>query len=343
LFVVLCSVVLIACGGSSAPPPAASTHRIVERARLSMGSEVRLTAWTSDEPRALRSFEQAFDEFDRLDRLLSVWNASSDVSRINLNAGREPVHVADETLEVLQAARQVSEWTGGKFDVTFGALSGLWKFDHDQDNRVPPGAAVKARLALIDYRKVELDPSSRTVFLQHRGMRMHLGGIGKGYAVDRAAAILRAGGVGDFLFQAGCDLYAGGRHGDRPWRAAVRDPRGPPDQIIAAMGIQDETFSTSGDYERFFMHDGHRYHHILDPDAGAPASGSRSVTIVARSAALADGLSTGVFILGPRAGMALIEQLPDVEGVIVSSRNELLVSSGLTARLERLRAPTDAP
>jgi thiamine biosynthesis lipoprotein len=115
------------------------------------------------------------------------------------------------------------------------------------------------------------------------------------------------------------------------------------DQVFAAMDLHDETFSTSGDYERFFMKDGRRYHHILDPDEGAPAQGCRSVTIVAKQAVLADGLSTGVFILGPQAGMALIETLPDVEGVIVTSRNEVLVSSGLTARLERLRAPTDAP
>ena len=308
-----------------------------------MGSEVRLQAWTNDEPRALRAFERVFDDFDRLDRLLSVWHADSDVSRINAAAAVAPVKVQPETLEVLRVAQQISVWTHGKFDVTFGALSGLWRFDHDQDNRIPPPADIRQKLPLIDYQSLVLDPDAGTVSLRRAGMRVHLGGVGKGYAVDRAAAILRSEGIPDFLIQAGGDLYAGGRHGDRAWRGGIRDPRGPADSIFAALDLRDETFSTSGDYERFFMSDGRRYHHILDPDEGQPARGCRSVTIVTRRAIIADGLSTGVFILGPEEGLALIERLEDVEGVIVTSRNEVLVSSGLSARLERLRPPTDAP
>lgn len=306
-----------------------------------MGSEVRVTAVVARESDALQTFEKVFDEFDRLDRLLSVWHADSDVSRINANAGRAPVQVSRETIEVLRAAKQFGEWTGGKFDVTFGALAGLWKFDHDQDNQIPRPADVRARLPDIDVQAVELDVHDETVSLPRRGMRLHLGGIGKGYAVDRAAAILRAGGVSDFLIQAGGDLYASGDRGDRPWRAAIRDPRA--DRNFAAMNLRDETFSTSGDYERYFIRDGRRYHHILDPDDGEPARGCRSVTIVAKEATLADALSTGVFVLGPQAGMALIEKLPDVEGVIVTDRNTVMVSSGLTERLERLHPPTDAP
>ena len=308
-----------------------------------MGAEVRLTASGADEPAALRAFEKVFDEFDRLDRLLSVWHAGSDVSRVNAKAGHAPVTVTAETLEVLRTAIQIGEWTGGKFDVTFGALSGLWKFDHDQDNQIPRPADVRARLRNIDYQAVQLNLDRGTVFLPRTGMRLHLGGIGKGYAVDRAAAILRADGIDDFLIQAGGDLFASGARSDRPWRAAIRDPRGSADRIFAAMNVRDETFSTSGDYERYFMRDGRRYHHILDPDSGEPARGCRSVTIVARQAMLADALSTGVFVLGPQAGMALIEKLPDVEGVIVTDTNVVMVSSGLTARLERLTAPTDAP
>lgn len=306
-----------------------------------MGSEVRITASVSRESDALRPFEKVFDEFDRLDRLLSVWHATSDVSRINAEAGRTPVKVSGETIELLRIAKQVGEWTGGKFDVTFGALSGLWRFDHDQDNQIPRAADVRARLPDIDIQAVELDVDDGTVFLPRTGMRLHLGGLGKGYAVDRAVAILRADGVSDFLIQAGGDLYASGNRGDRPWRAAIADPRA--DRIFAAMNVRDETFTTSGDYERYFIRDGRRYHHILDPDTGQPARGCRSVTIVARQATLADALSTGVFVLGPQAGMALIEKLPDVEGVIVTDSNRVMVSSGLTERLERLHPPTDAP
>jgi thiamine biosynthesis lipoprotein len=172
---------------------------------------------------------------------------------------------------------------------------------------------------------------------------VHLGGIGKGYAVDKAVAILRTRGFSNFLVQAGGDLYAAGMRGGRPWRVGIRDPRGAPDQSFAAVDLSDSTFSTSGDYERFFLYGGRRYHHIIDPDTGEPTRHTRSVTILATSATQSDAIDTGVFLLGPDEGMALIERLPGVEGVIVTAGNEVLVSSGLRERLVRLAAPTAAP
>ncbi|HEY6508915.1 MAG TPA: FAD:protein FMN transferase [Vicinamibacterales bacterium] len=341
----LAAATAIACAG--APPrddarPAGQPFSVT-RERVTMGSLLQLTAWTRDEPGAVAAFEAVFAEFDRLDRLMSVWKEGSDVTRLNAAAGQAPVAVSAETFEVLTVAHQISEWTGGKFDVTFGALSGLWKFDQDQDNVIPSRAAVAARLPDVDFTALDLDPSRRTAYLRRRGMRVHLGGIGKGYAVDRGAAILRAGGFRDFMIQSGGDLFVSGRRGDRPWRLGIRDPRGPEDRSIAALDLSNGTFSTSGDYERFFIKDGVRYHHILDPDLGEPARTCRSVTIVADKGVLADGLSTGVFILGPEKGMALIERLPGVEGVIVSADNRVLVSSGLKGNLAVIASPTDAP
>jgi thiamine biosynthesis lipoprotein len=328
----------------AAPDVRASEGELVERARLSMGSELRLTVWTtSGEKAAVDAFEAVFGEFDRLEALMSVWKPGSDVERVNAAAGLHPVPVSPEVIEVLEDARQISDWTGGKFDVTFGALSGLWKFDHDQDNHIPSPRDVAAKLPLVDYRALDLDRGAGTAYLRRKGMRVHLGGIGKGYAIDRGAAILRSRGFRDFMIQAGGDLYVAGKRGDRPWRVAVRDPRGAADRSFAALDLTDGTFSTSGDYERFFMDHGRRYHHILDPDLGEPARASRSVTIVATRAVVADGLSTGVFIMGGRAGMDLIERLPAVEGVIVTDKNEVLVSSGLKGRLILLAQPTDAP
>jgi thiamine biosynthesis lipoprotein len=174
-------------------------------------------------------------------------------------------------------------------------------------------------------------------------MRIHLGGIGKGFAVERSQNILRRAGMRDFMIQAGGDLYVAGVNGDRPWRLGINDPRGPAGRSFATVDISDGTFSTSGDYARFFIKDGVRYHHLLDPATGRPARGCRSVTIVANSPRLADGLSTGVFILGPTEGMALIERLPDVEGIIVTAQNEVMVSSGLKDKVTMIAAPTDAP
>jgi thiamine biosynthesis lipoprotein len=323
------------------PDADAAPRMLVERTRLSMGSDVRLSAWTGDEKGTLSAFEHVFDDFEYLDRLLSVWHEDSDISRLNAAAGVQPVRVNPLVLDVIETARQVSEWTDGKFDITFGALSGLWKFDHDQDGSVPRHDDVAQRLPLIDYRSLEIDRAAGTAFLRRRGMRAHLGGIGKGFAIDRAATMLRSHGIADFMIQSGGDLYFGGRRGDRPWRGAIKDPRS--DRIFAVLDLSDETLSTSGDYERFFIRGGQRYHHILDPDTGEPARGCRSVTIVTNRAVMADALSTGVFLVGPDAGMRLIERLPDVEGVIVTAENQVLVSSGLQKRVEMTANPTDAP
>lgn len=329
-----------ACTRSTPEPQA----RLVERTHTTMGTELRVTAWTGDEPGATAAFDAVFAEFDRLDALMTVWRAGSDIERLNAAAGDHAVPVSADVRDVLRVAREVSEWTGGTFDVTFAALSGLWKFDYqDKDNTVPDRREVAKRLPLVDYRGLTVDEIAGTAFLARPGMRVNLGGIGKGYAVDRAADIVRRRGLRDFMIQAGGDLYVAGQRGDRPWRVGIRDPRGPADRSFASLDLTDGTFSTSGDYERFFLKDGRRYHHILDLSSGEPARGCRSVTLVTGRAVIADALAKGVFILGPDEGMALIERLPDVEGVIVSAKNEVLISSGLRDRLRLLAPPSDAP
>ena len=324
---------------SSKPGP-----RLVERTYAAMGTELKFSGWTSDEDGADAAFEAAFQEIDRLEGLLSNWKKDSEVERLNAAAGKHPVPVGSELRDVLEAARQTSEWTQGKFDVTFGVLSGLWKFDYqNKDNTIPPRSEIVRRLNLINYRDLIVDNRAGTAFLRREGMVVNLGGIGKGYAVDRARDILRQRGLRDFMIQFGGDMYVAGLEKDHPWRLGIQDPRGPANRFFATVDLSDSTFSTSGDYARFFIKEGRRYHHIIDPATGEPAAGCRSVTIMASSATVADGLDTGVFILGPEAGMALIERLPDVEGVIVSGKNEVLVSKGLKGRLTILTQPTDAP
>jgi len=330
---------LSACGSTipeQAPVP-------VTDSRIAMGSSVTVTVWSRDEPAAQAAMDELFDEFDRLEDLMSVWREGSDVLRLNAAAGGQPVRLSADVLEVLGIARRFSELSAGKFDVTFGPLSGLWRFDHDQDGVIPDPAAVAARVPLIGWEDLIVDPAAGTAQLRRPGMSVHLGGIGKGFAVDQGAAILRRRGFENFLIQSGGDMYVGGHPEGRAWRLGIQDPRGPADTPFAVVELTNATFSTSGDYERFFIKDGRRYHHILDPDSGQPAMASRSVTIVARKAVDADALSTAVFILGPDAGMALIEQLPGVEGVIVGATNEVRVSSGLKDRLTILAPPTDAP
>ena len=207
---------------------------------------------------------------------------------------------------------------------------------------MPDRSAIEQRLPLVNFEEVITDRAAGTAFIRKPGMRIHLGGIGKGYAVDRAVAMLKQRGLADFMIQFGGDLYVAGTNGGQPWKLAIADPRGA-HEPFATVQMSDGTFSTSGDYERAFIKNGVRYHHIIDPDRGEPARGCRSVTLVSNRAVLADTLAKGVFILGPVAGMELIEKLPDIEGVIVTATNEVLVSSGLKGRLTVLRQPTDAP
>ena len=357
LLVAIAALTLTAC---NAQPGASAPAAIIERTHMTMGSELQLTAVAHqasqrsgllsqetvvvDERNILAAFDDAFKEVDRLDQVMSVWKPGSEILQLNAAAGDHPVKVGPDVRSVIETAAHFSDLTGGKFDITFGALSGLWKFDaQNQDNTIPTRADIERRLPFIDYHEVVVDNAAGTAFVKRKGVSTHLGGIGKGYAVDRVADILRRAGIRDFMIQFGGDLFLSGNRGDRPWRAAIRDPRGPADKTFAALDLSDETFSTSGDYERFFIADGRRYHHIIDPDTGEPARGCRSVTIVAKNGVTADALSTGVFVLGPEKGMALIERLPDVEGVIVSDQNQVLVSSGLKGRLMIMSAPTDAP
>lgn len=329
---------------SPAKTPAPPVAGLVERTFASMGSEAHLTVWTADSAGANAAFNKISREFDRLEALMSTWKDDSEIQQLNKAAGKHPVPVGRELRDVLRTANQISEWTHGKFDVTFGVMSGLWKFDYqNKDDTIPDHDEVVRRRQLINYRDLIIDEQAGTAYLRREGMVASLGGIGKGYAVDRARVLLTESGFHDFMIQFGGDMVVAGHAGDRPWRLGIQDPRGPANHIFASMDLSDSTFSTSGDYERFFIKDGRRYHHIIDPATGEPSQGVRSVTLLTSSATVADGLSKGVFILGPKEGMALIEKLPEVEGVIVSSKNEVLVSSGLQGRLTLLAQPTDAP
>jgi FAD:protein FMN transferase len=339
--ILLFAAFMDACAGQATT---ATGEHLIERARASMGSELRLTAWTAHDAAAVAAFDAVFQEFDRLEDLMSVWREGSDIARLNAAAGDHPVSVSPDVREALSIAHQVSDWTGGTFDVTFGALSGLWKFDYqDKDSVIPDRKEVLKRLPLINYRDLDVDERAGTAFLKRKGMRVNLGGIGKGYAVDRAVSMLRRRGLHDFMIQAGGDMYVAGRRGARPWRLGIRDPRGPADRSFAELDLSNGTFSTSGDYERFFIKNGRRYSHIIDPSRGEPAQLCRSVTLVTDRAVIADALAKGVFILGPAAGMALVERLKNVDAVIVTAKNEVLISSGLRNRLVLLTPPTDEP
>lgn len=304
-----------------------------------MATTVRVTV-PAESPgiAAEEAAEAVFEVFRRVDAVMSEWQESSPLSEVNRRAGGEPVAVPAELREVIRRGLEIGELTGGAFDVTWAALWGLWDFRAPTPS-VPPAEEIDRRARLVDFRKVELDEAAGTVRLPEPEMMIGLGGIAKGYALAEAAEALRARGLEDFLLVSGGQVYAAGSRSDRPWRVGVRDPRGGPEDFFALVELADASASTSGDYERYFVADGVRYHHILDPRTGRPARGLRSATVVAADAVLADALSTGIFVMGPEAGLALAERLPGVEAVLVDEEGKVLTTSGLEDRLEILHPP----
>jgi len=318
----------------------ASPDHIERRSIAVMGTRVTVTMWVDSEARAARAAEAVFAEFHRLDKLMSSWIPDSDVSRINAAAGVSPVVVSDDTLTVIRFSEEVSRASNGAFDITVGAFRGLWKFDQDVDGTVPDKAAVLKRKKLVNWRDVVVDVKKKTVMLRRKGMAITLGGVAKGYAVDRGRAVLAEQGIEDYILQAGGDLYVSGKKDANPWVVGIRDPRGPRDDSFAVAPLADCTFSTSGDYERFVIKDGVRYHHILDPSTAFPAWRSRSVTVMAKDGITADAWSKPLFILGAVDGMKLVESMPGIEAVFVDDKNQVHVSSGLKNKLRVLHQPT---
>ena len=336
---IICLLMFTGCPTNTVPPPLI-VPEVINRSHKVMGSQITVTVVKGQSKHLDALIDQVFSEFERLDNLLSIWRSGSDVVKINKAAGESPVRVSEETISILKRTLEVSRRSRGKFDVSFGALSGLWKFDHDQDDSIPNPEQLAARLPLIDYESIIIDEKSRTVKLARPGMRIHLGGVGKGYAVDRAVLALKNNGIRNFMIQAGGDLYVAGKRGPRAWRVGVRDPRGVASDYFAATEITDATFSTSGDYERYFIKDGVRYHHIIDPDTGQPARGCRSVTVMAKDAITADMLSTAVFLVGVEEGLKMIEQTPGTGALIVDANNGVHVSSRLKGKIKFIHAPT---
>jgi FAD:protein FMN transferase len=329
---------------SDAPAPFAA-ERVTGEGRA-MGTHLAYAAFTTpavDEAQVHRVFDSATAEIKRLERLMTTWDPASEVSRVNAAAGKEPVQVSGETFDVIRESLHASQMSGGAFDVTFETLHGLWKFDEDLDAHLPTAAEVAERRKYLGYQHVKLDPAKHTVMLDEAHVRIGLGGIAKGYAVDRASRVLLDAGLSSFFVQAGGDLYAHGTKPDgSPWLAGIRDPRGPDGDYFAMMAVSDHAFSTAGDYERAYVIDGKRFHHIIDPHTGYPATASRSVTIWAPTAFLADEIDDAVFILGPEKGLALVESLDDVGAVIVDAHNKVWTSKRLEGKVQGVHPPTDA-
>ncbi len=303
--------------------------------RPMMGTQVTVTVADASPGRARAAAEEAFAVFERIELVMNEWRPDSALSALNGAAGKsEWVQLPPDLCRVLELSLAGAARTNGLFDPTWAALRNLWNFGPEAPREPPTDQSLAAVCPLVSYRGVEIAPGHDgcRARLARTGMQVGLGGIAKGWGVDRAVAALRRRGLRDFVVQAGGDLYLAGRRLGRPWTVGIRDPRGTADETFATAEVSDHAFSTSGDYEHFFIARGVRYHHLIDPRTCRPASASRSVSIFARTSTDAEILSKAAFILGGREGIELVERF-GAAAVMVTDDNQVLLSRSLSGRV----------
>lgn len=291
-----------------------------------MGTRVAVELWSEDAALATRAMAAVIAEMQRTDELMSTYKPESQLSAVNAHAFERPVTVDPEIIEVVERALEFSRLSDGAFDITYASVGYLYDY---RAHRRPSGEQVAAALPGIDYRQVQVDRERNTIRFLREGVRIDVGGIGKGHAVDRSIETLRGLGIEHAMVNAGGDTRLLGDRRGKPWIVGVRDPRNE-GRMVTRLPLENEAISTSGDYERYFEEDGVRYHHILVPGTGEVARAVRSATIIGPDATLTDGLSTTVFVLGVERGMELVSRLPGVEAVIVDKDGRIFYSDGLT-------------
>lgn len=310
---------------------AANAHAArLQDSRPLMGTLVEVIAEGADQGQLAAAADRAFSEMNRLSDMMNHYDPRSVVSAINDAAGKHAVPAPDELREVLGLARRVSQRTRGAFDVTVGSLKG-WRFRADEP-RIPGRSEIARQLPLVNWRNLVVDDRSATVFLKRSGMRIDLGGIAKIRILEAGMRILTAAGAERAMLNGGGDVIAAARPGLPPWRVGVRDPRSP-DQLLGVVEIARGVVASSGDYERSFIRDGKRYHHILDPRTGSPSRGPRGVTLVAASGDAVNGLGIAIMVLGRAEGIGLVRRTQGLDALIVDRDGSIWMSDGMRARL----------
>ncbi|MCU7556070.1 FAD:protein FMN transferase [Alteromonas sp. ASW11-19] len=291
-----------------------------------MGTNIEVQVWADTERAGQAAIDAVFAEMERVNQQMSPYIESSELSRLNASAATAPVVVSAELFALLRYAQQMSETSNGAFDITFASVG--FHYDYRAQKR-PSDEVIASQLAAVNYRHLELNTEQHSVFYAHPDVRIDLGGIAKGHAVDKAIEKLKRLGVEHAMVTAGGDTRLLGDRLGRPWLVGIRDPR-KADRQAVKLPLSNTAISTSGDYERYFEEDGQRYHHILSPATGKSASMVQSVSVIGPSSTTNDALSTSVFVLGLEAGMALINSLPTVEAIILDNQRRMHFSAGLT-------------
>lgn len=296
-----------------------------------MYTVVSITVVSRSEDQAQKAINASFDELDRLAALLNFYSDTSEISMINRQAGEKPVKVSRDTLDIIEKAVYVSEMTDGAFDITVGPLVKLWDI---QKKIIPDKESIKEKLKLVGYKNIVIDKTASTVFIKQKGAQIDLGGIIKGYAVDKVVAVLHKNGITSGVVAVGGEIRLLGMKPDgTSWEVGVQNPRpkDSDDQVFATLQLSNKALSTSGDYIRYFEKNGVRYHHLLDPKTGYPSPQCGSATIIADDNTTTDGFSK-LFILGPEKGLAVAKKL-GFDVLFIDCKGKVVMSDGLKDKI----------
>lgn len=306
-----------------------AAKNVYMKSLLLMGNNFEISVVAHDEFWAFEKIELAVAEIQRIEKLLTTYNDQSETNLINSNAGIKPVKVSMETIQLIQRSIRISEITQGAFDISYGSVDkSLWNFDTKMQS-LPDAGTAKKMVRLINYRNIVINMEEGSVFLREKGMRIGFGGIGKGYAAERAKYILKKSGVEAGIVNASGDLTCWGYQLDgTAWTIGIVHPN-LASKIFSTMNVTDMAVATSGNYEKFIMIGGKKFSHTINPRTGLPVTGIKSVTIISPNAEIADAMATPVTIMGIEAGLAMINQIKQIEAIIIDDNNHLYTSSNL--------------
>jgi thiamine biosynthesis lipoprotein len=306
--------------------------RTMQKTEAIMGTDVTITVVARSAAEGESAIEAGMAELRRLDAMMSLYKDESEITKVNLAAGKHPVKVSPEMIEVVDSAAEISKLSDGVFDITIGPLVVLWQM-RLKEGRAPMDAEIARIKPLVNYKNIVVDRKASTIFLKKAGMIMDFGGM-KGYTADRVAAILRKRGITNAVIAVAGDIWVLGHRDDgKPWRIGVQHPR-EHDKVLTVLDLSDKYVSTSGDYERFVIREKKRYHHIIDPRSGKPSKGVISATLVGDKGAFIDPLAKVPFILGPEQGLKIVRKL-GAEAIIVDEEGKVYTTPGIKNLLDQ--------
>jgi thiamine biosynthesis lipoprotein len=303
--------------------------QLIHKRKVSLlGSPFEITVVANDTLQAIQYEDMAIAEVKRIENLISDWIPTTPLSQINQNAGKQPVKVPAELIELIERSTKISKLTDGAFDISYASMDKIWKFDGSM-KEMPSPEAIKKSVEKVGYENIVIDKEKQTVFLKLEGMKLGMGGIGQGYIADKIKALLNSKGCASGLVNVSGDISTWGRQPNgEQWKVGIKNPMNK-NKIFATFPLEDTAVETSGSYEKYVTFNGKRYSHIIDTRTGYPATGLISVSIFAKTTELADALATGIFVMGKDAGMNLVNQLPGIGCIMVDEEGKISASNNI--------------